>query len=722
MKKTCALFLVVAMWGCSDGAGDPATAGSAGAAAGSGAAASGGSGSGGTVEPPPPPDPPPPHPIDEWVLRTSPETTPSFGWEGAGAFDPASRRWIHQGGHDGIPQGAALFTWDLATDVWEQRFPPTSPGGVCVIDGASAYDRAHGRFVRFPGASLGHGYQWSRSERLKESAVWLYDPQANAWTNMRPPLPYTNPAPYSTEVLGSLNAAVTYDPEHEVVLSMGGQTAGGGSNTMFVYDAYANRLEQLQGANPPAPRDGHGLAYNAKNDVLVVFGGQYLSDDTTYVYRYAQNSWEALPLDPHPPATNTGTYSTIPKMACNPDGDDCLLVSWDPDTGAHQTWVLDTASMSWTQMDPVVLPDPSMSRSRNLDYAPELNLYILETMPPEGVAQIWTYRLRDLDADPRPGAPVALTAVTSEDGALLSWTPSWSVGATYRVYRTELDAPWLAQPAPIGETSTPEFQDTGLASGVTYLYRVTALLDGHESVPSGSARTAPRVTLEPVVSVKSATEVAVTWQAHPAPDVVGYNVYRSLATVRTVLQGELAPWTDNDPLYDAPRVSGVDELGPYLKLTPAPIAATSFDDTDVDLSAVGPEASGHGFAVHAYVVRAVNRLGVESGPSPYALTIPAEPRAVMVKEAGNDAHIRWEASREEGVVGYRVYQLGGDVFEIVLRTPELVTTTTFVQPTDGGTTRFWITAVDALGQEGQPSTPAWFGQRYEGYFEGDWHQ
>ncbi|MEJ7733139.1 MAG: hypothetical protein WKG00_28580 [Polyangiaceae bacterium] len=46
----------------------------------------------------------------------------------------------------------------------------------------------------------------------------------------------------------------------------------------------------------------------------------------------------------------------------------------------------------------------------------------------------------------------------------------------------------------------------------------------------------------------------------------------------------------------------------------------------------------------------------------------------------------------------------------------------FVPPTDGGTTRFWITAVGALGQEGQPSTPAWFGQRYEGYFEGERQQ
>jgi hypothetical protein len=719
MKRMGACWLVlVTVVACSDSGADPG--GGPGAPSGSG---SSGGGAGGTaVELPPAPEPPPPHPLDEWVLQTTRETTPPFGWEGGAAFDPDARRWIHQGGHDGIPQGAALFTWDFATKIWEQHFPPTSPGGVCVIDGSAAYDRAHRRFVRFPGASLGHGYQFSRSERLKSSGVWLYDPASNAWTNMRPPLPYADPSPYSTEVLASLNAAVTYDPKHEVVLSMGGQTSGGGSNSMFVYDAHENRLERLDGANPPAPRDGHGLAFNARNDVLVVFGGQYLSDETTYVYRYATNTWEALALDPHPPALNTGTYATIPKMACNPDGDECLLVSWNPDTGEHQTWVLDTAAMTWAEKQPISSPDASLSRSRNLDYSPELNLFILETMPPDGVGQIWTYRLRDLADDPRPGAPSQLAAVTSDGGAELTWTPSWTPGATYRIYRAELDAPWLADPQPIGETSSPHFQDPDPSAGVTYLYRVTALRGGHESLPSASARTDPRVLLEPIVSVKSETEVVVSWAPHPAEDVVGYNVYRSLATVHTVVQGVQAPWKDNDPLYDEPKVTQVDGLGPYQLLHSMPVEGTSFTDTDVDLGAAGPEAGDHRYAVYAYVVRAVNRLGVESGPSPYALTIPSEPRSVLVKEAGNEAHIQWQPSQEQNIVGYRVYQLGGDVFEIVLRTADPITESSFVQATDGQTTRFWITAIDALGQEGQPSSPAWYGHRYDGYFTGEWHQ
>ena len=152
------------------------------------------------------------HPENVWVKQSPRADAPSpkFGWEGSGAYDPYIGKWIHWGGHDGIPQGFHLFLWDPHTAAWEQRFPNTSPPGVCCVDGAETFDLANRRFVRFPGASLNHGWQWSRKVRLKNSAVWLYDPAANTWTNMRPP-PYQEPEKYSKEVLGSLNACGTYD-------------------------------------------------------------------------------------------------------------------------------------------------------------------------------------------------------------------------------------------------------------------------------------------------------------------------------------------------------------------------------------------------------------------------------------------------------------------------------------------------------------------------------
>ena len=48
--------------------------------------------------------------------------------------------------------------------------------------------------------------------------------------------------------------------------------------------------------------------------------------------------------------------------------------------------------------------------------------------------------------------------------------------------------------------------------------------------------------------------------------------------------------------------------------------------------------------------------------------------------------------------------------------------TTFTHKGGKAATRYWVMAVDALGQEGQPSSPAWHNRSYKGFFEGEWHQ
>jgi hypothetical protein len=113
------------------------------------------------------------HPVNRWV-RQSPrpeKPAPDFPYEGSGSYDADLRQWIHHGGHDGIPQGFHTFTFDLQTGEWKQRFPPTSPPGACCVDGASVYDRANRKLVRFPGGSLGHGYQWPRPPGLLRGRV-----------------------------------------------------------------------------------------------------------------------------------------------------------------------------------------------------------------------------------------------------------------------------------------------------------------------------------------------------------------------------------------------------------------------------------------------------------------------------------------------------------------------------------------------------------------------
>jgi hypothetical protein len=94
---------------------------------------------------------------------------------------------------------------------------------------------------------------------------------------------------------------------------------------------------------------------------------------------------------------------------------------------------------------------------------------------------------------------------------------------------------------------------------------------------------------------------------------------------------------------------------------------------------------------------------------------------VLNREAGGKAQLRWDPSPEKGVVGYHVYKLEG-TWKVVRLTAEPVRATTFTHDGGKGVTRYWVVAVDALGQEGQPSSPVWHNQRYQGFYPGEWHQ
>jgi hypothetical protein len=186
-----------------------------------------------------------------------------------------------------------------------------------------------------------------------------------------------------------------------------------------------------------------------------------------------------------------------------------------------------------------------------------------------------------------------------------------------------------------------------------------------------------------------------------------------------VKKGSPGAWKDNDPEYAEPQIVSIRDLTNIAKLNPSPVASTSFIDTTVDLSKKGPESGDYKYAVYAYIVRAVNRLGTESGPSPYALTIPSEPENVLLREKSGGAELKWDASKEKGVAGYLVYEIADQKVSRI--TPEPVKSGPFAL-TGGGTKRYCVVAVDALGQEGQPSSSAWLNKSYKGFFAGEWHQ
>jgi hypothetical protein len=298
----------------------------------------------------------------------------------------------------------------------------------------------------------------------------------------------------------------------------------------------------------------------------------------------------------------------------------------------------------------------------------------------------------------------------------------------------------------VGKAET--FRDRKLRPGAVYFYHVQALgAGGRASRPSLTARTQPRAVEDVVVSVTSPREARLTWPAPPGSDIVGYHVER--APVEVLSEDQIVRLKKDTPPLAEPSVGAVRAIGAFVRLTAKPVREAAFTDRTLDLTkptevkgeplhvrrfrADQLDAKGkpYRYGVYAYRVRAVNRLGVEGGAGPYALTIPSAPQWLFSKEDGERCHLKWAANPEQKVRGYRVYRMespriNGPGQKVTRLTAEPVAATRFTDAGPGKVTRrYWVVAVDALGQEGFPSAPAWHYREYRRYYEpfvGEWHQ
>jgi hypothetical protein len=260
-------------------------------------------------------------------------------------------------------------------------------------------------------------------------------------------------------------------------------------------------------------------------------------------------------------------------------------------------------------------------------------------------------------------------------------------------------------------------------------------------------RQQPRIVEDVIATVESPTRVVLTWSPPPAQEPLVYHVERAVVEVYSEDQ-IVRLRKDTAPLAE-PSVGAVKAIGEFAPITKAPVKGTEFVDEGIDLSRpAGIEgkpihvrtmrddqlhAAGkpYRYAVHAYRVRAVNSRGMTGGAGPYALTIPSSPEWLFSKEDGEKCHLKWAANPEKGIKGYRVYRMespriNGPGQPVTRLTAEPLADPRFLDGSAGKVTRrYWVVAVDALGQEGFPSAPTWHWRQYRSYyvpFTGEWHQ
>lgn len=361
--------------------------------------------------------------------------------------------------------------------------------------------------------------------------------------------------------------------------------------------------------------------------------------------------------------------------------------------------------------------------------------------------QVWAYRYAAAKPEPGPLPPTGVQLLAEARAAVLRWQASPSPEVTgYAVYRGTGEQPWRVEFREVARVRQPTFRDEGVKPGLVHHYFVRAVTKGGaESADSVRVRAQPRAVEDVVASVLSAKEVRLTWKQ--IDSLAGYHVER--ARVEVFSEDELVRLKKDTPPLREPSVGALKAVGRFVRLTREPLKAAEYADTALDLTR--PQAAGdaplyrhrfraeqldangapYRYAVFAYRVRAVNALGVEGGPSPYALTVPSAPQWLFAREDGTRCRLKWAANPERGLRGCRVYRMegprrNGPGQPVTRLTAEPVRGTTFTDPhATKETKRHWVVAVDALGQEGFPSAPAWHYRQFRKYYEpfvGAWHQ
>lgn len=598
-------------------------------------------------------------PANQWIKRTplpDAPVSPRLGYEGACVWDNKHQVLIRYGGHNqggGGEQGAELWTYNPKSSEWKLHEPNTSPPGVC-CNAQNVFDTQRGRYIRFPLFSGNHGWQWSRELYLNDSSLWTYDLDSNRWRNMRP-----LPAPK----LAGLRCA-SWDTDEKVVVVFGGE---GSSEGTLIYDPARNEWRWPKPALQPEFRSGGNMAYDAANRRHVLFGSQFTSDPHTWTYDVRANEWKDMKPDLQPPTDKNDavlTYDPFHRVVLAI----VKVTTGSDESSKHelQTWSYDAAANRWQKMNPKTEPEPSGNRARNLIFAPELNLAILENCPSKPrEQQIWTYRFAESSSGSWPATKPAV---------------------------------------------------------------VTSPLD------------------EVVVSVLSATKVEISWRpaTRDGQSSVEYHVERAIVQAYSDDQLHLLK-KRTSPLPEL-SVGALRRIGPFQRLTTTPIRDTKYVDSTIDLDRPEPidgdltyernlaaeyvDDQGREYrkGVYAYRVRSVGTDGTVGGPSPAAFTIPSSPQHVFSREEGATCQLKWAPNPEQGIAGYRVYRMDGryDKDPVSRLTPDPINATQFADPSAGTTSRrYYIVAVNAMGQEGFPSSPVWFQREWRDYYKpfiGEWHQ
>lgn len=234
------------------------------------------------------------------------------------------------GGQFGVPPGTPLSDlWSFSPgEGWTELEPETGRGG-----DAFAYD-SDSKLAVLLGLTQEGTYD----------AIWTFDQGTREWQELR------MAAPHPRYVWG---ARMAYDSRSDRMILFGGIDARlRPHDETWALDLAAGKWEQMSPQESPPAQNFHVMAYDPKEDRVILFSGR--GQKGTWAYDYDADTWTDLRPKGSPEARD---YSA---MVYDPVGMRMILFG-GVDLGEEpfgDTWAFDFRKNAWTNLEPPTAPSP----------------------------------------------------------------------------------------------------------------------------------------------------------------------------------------------------------------------------------------------------------------------------------------------------------------------------------------------------------------------------
>lgn len=263
----------------------------------------------------------------KWT-KMSTGNAPSERANSAMLFDALNGRALLYGGYKSAQYFKDVWSYNSTSNAWTPVDSNAKPGDR--TSHSMVYDGAKGQAVMFGGSS--------QEGVWPEYNAWLLDTASLTWTYREPKNPFWREA-----------HDMAFDTKNGVSVLFGGVFGSCPCNDTWTHNATTGAWKNMRPAVSPPARQGHGMVYDERAGVTVVFGGYGVEgvQADTWTYNLSANVWTEMSPAQHPDArySHAMAFDAIAGAVI-------MYGGWSEGMTLDDTWAYYTLNNTWKDLAP----------------------------------------------------------------------------------------------------------------------------------------------------------------------------------------------------------------------------------------------------------------------------------------------------------------------------------------------------------------------------------